>query len=108
MKKYLKITTIIQIFKNNSLSEKPVLIIDDEGDEYSLNTKVKQKKESSTYSAILDLKNTLQSHCYVSVTATPQANLLISKIDKLSPDFPLSLHRRSEYRNSSGTSGRDW
>lgn len=81
------INTIIQIFRNNSLHERPVLIIDDEGDEYSLNTKVKQKKESSTYSAISGLKDTLKRHCYVAVTATPQANLLISKIDKLSPDF---------------------
>ncbi len=81
------INAIISIFKNNDLCEKPVLIIDDEGDEYSLNTKVKQKKESSTYSAILSFKNTLQKHCYISVTATPQANLLISKIDELSPDF---------------------
>lgn len=87
LKSVKQITTINQIFKNNSLSEKPILIIDDEGDEYSLNTKVKQKKESSTYSAIMDLKGTLQKHCYVSVTATPQANLLIGKIDKLSPDF---------------------
>lgn len=87
LKSVKQINTIIQIFTNNTLKERPVLIIDDEGDEYSLNTKVKQKKESSTYSAILNFKNTLQRHCYVSVTATPQANLLISKIDELSPDF---------------------
>lgn len=87
LKSVKQISSIMHIFKNNTLNERPVLIIDDEGDEYSLNTKVKQKKESSTYSAILDLKNTLQRHCYVSVTATPQANLLISKIDELSPDF---------------------
>lgn len=87
LKSVKQINTIMQIFTNNTLNERPVLIIDDEGDEYSLNTKVKQKKESSTYSAILNFKNTLQRHCYVSVTATPQANLLISKIDELSPDF---------------------
>lgn len=87
LKSVKQINTIMQIFTNNTLKERPVLIIDDEGDEYSLNTKVKQKKESSTYSAILNFKNSLQRHCYVSVTATPQANLLISKIDELSPDF---------------------
>lgn len=87
LKSVKQINTIMQIFTNNTLNERPVLIIDDEGDEYSLNTKVKQKKESSTYSAILNFKNTLQRHCYVSVTATPQANLLINKIDDLSPDF---------------------
>lgn len=87
LKSVKQINTIMQIFTNNTLKERPILIIDDEGDEYSLNTKVKQKKESSTYSAILNFKNSLQRHCYVSVTATPQANLLISKIDELSPDF---------------------
>jgi len=87
LKSVKQINTIMQIFTNNTLNERPVLIIDDEGDEYSLNTKIKQRKESSTYSAILNFKNTLQRHCYVSVTATPQANLLISKIDELSPDF---------------------
>lgn len=87
LKSVKQINTIMQIFTNNTLNERPVLIIDDEGDEYSLNTKVKQKKESSTYSAILNFKNTLQRHCYVSVTATPQANLLISKINELSPNF---------------------
>ena len=87
LKSVKQINTIMQIFTNNTLNERPVLIIDDEGDEYSLNTKVKQKKESSTYSAILNFKNTLQRHCYVSVTATPQANLLISKIDELAPYF---------------------
>ena len=87
LKSVKQITTIMKIFKNNTLSERPILIVDDEGDEYSLNTKVKQKEKSSTYSSILDLKNTLKRHCYVSVTATPQANLLISKIDELSPDF---------------------
>lgn len=87
LKSVKQINTIMQIFTNNTLNERPVLIIDDEGDEYSLNTKVKQKKESSTYSAILNFKNTLQRHCYVSVTATPQANLLISKINDLSPNF---------------------
>lgn len=87
LKSTKQIETIINIFKDNPLSEKPILIVDDEGDEYSLNTKVKQKDESSTYKIILELKNVLKRHCYVSVTATPQANLLISKIDKLSPDF---------------------
>ncbi len=87
LKSVKQINTIMQIFTNNTLNERPVLIIDDEGDEYSLNTKVKQKKESSTYSAILNFKNTLPRHCYVSVTATPQANLLISKIDELAPYF---------------------
>lgn len=74
------------VFKGE-LKESPTLIIDDEGDEASLNTLVNKGKKSSTYKAIEDLKNTLPIHCFVSVTATPQANLLIDTVDILSPDF---------------------
>lgn len=75
------------IFKNSPLADKPILIIDDEGDEASLNTLVKKGKKSSTYTAIEELKININRHCFVSVTATPQANLLIDTIDILSPDF---------------------
>ena len=75
------------VFKGSSFVDKPILIIDDEGDEASLNTLVKKGKKSSTYSAIESLKALLNRHCFVSVTATPQANLLIDTLDVLSPDF---------------------
>lgn len=75
------------IFVDEKLTEIPVLIIDDEGDEASLNTLVKKGKKSSTYKAIESLKAQLKRHCFVSVTATPQANLLIDSMDILSPDF---------------------
>ena len=76
-----------EVFSNPELADKETLIIDDEGDEASLNTLVNKGKKSSTYKAIENLKNTLRRHCFVSVTATPQANLLISSMDVLSPDF---------------------
>lgn len=75
------------LFENEGMQNKAVLIIDDEGDEASLNTLVKKGKKSSTYKAIETLKNKLPRHCFVSVTATPQANLLIDSMDILSPDF---------------------
>lgn len=65
----------------------PVLIVDDEGDEASLNTLVSKGKESPTYKAIKKLRNSLNRHSYISVTATPQANILIEALDVLSPDF---------------------
>lgn len=88
----LKNTTQIQfvqdnVFKGSSLVDKPLLIIDDEGDEASLNTLVSKGKKSPTYSAIESFKNLMRRHCYISVTATPQANLLIDTLDILSPDF---------------------
>lgn len=75
------------IFDDGSLANQATLIIDDEGDETSLNTLVSKGKKSTTYQAIEKLKNTLPRHCFLSITATPQANLLISAVDVLSPDF---------------------
>lgn len=75
------------VFDDAALTDKPTLIIDDEGDEASLNTLVKKGKKSSTYLAIETLKQKLNRHCFLSITATPQANLLIDTLDVLSPDF---------------------
>lgn len=76
-----------KVFSDSELADSPTLIIDDEGDEASLNTLVSKGKKSSTYLAIEKLKNSLRRHAFVSVTATPQANLLISSMDILSPSF---------------------
>ena len=65
----------------------PTLIIDDEGDEASLNTQFRRGRRSAIYESILRLRSALRVHAYVAYTATPQANLLISGIDGLSPDF---------------------
>lgn len=88
LKKPIQIKRIREnVFEGSYLSDYPTLIIDDEGDEASLNTLVKKNKKSSTYLEIEKLKNALARHCFVSVTATPQANILIDAIDVLSPDF---------------------
>ncbi len=81
------IDQIAEIFDNDFLSEQPILIIDDEGDQATLNTKAYKNSFSKTYGAVLSLKNKLKSHCFLSVTATPQANILIETFDTLSPDF---------------------
>ena len=72
-----------------------VLIIDDEADQASLNnfgrknSKEEREKEeeerSSTYDAILRLRADLPGNTYIQYTATPQANILISMQDLLSP-----------------------
>ena len=65
----------------------PVLIVDDEADQASLNTEVERREESTTYSRLMALRRALPSHTYLQYTATPQAPLLISIIDSLSPNF---------------------
>jgi len=85
------------VFKNSSLSNKPILVIDDEGDEASLNGKVFSKQMSATYNMILGLKAVLNKHAFISVTATPQANLLIDTIDTLSPNFGILVYPGKGY-----------
>lgn len=81
------IDQIADIFSNSYLSDKSVLIVDDEGDQATLNTKAYRSSISKTYGSVLNLKSKLRSHCFLSVTATPQANILIETFDQLSPDF---------------------
>lgn len=76
-----------ELFKDDTLTSQPVLIIDDEGDEYTLNTKYDKKKESANYKAIKNLRNSCDRCAFLSVTATPQANIIVPTIDVLSPDF---------------------
>ena len=67
-----------------------VLIIDDEADQASLNTKASKKNEdeaSATYDLLKKIRNNITNHTYLQYTATPQGPLLISILDILSPDF---------------------
>lgn len=65
----------------------PVLIVDDEADQASLNTRVKDGLESSTFQAIGALRAAVPNHLYVQFTATPYAPLLLEDNDHLRPDF---------------------
>lgn len=87
LKHHKHINQIADIFDNAFLSEQPVLIVDDEGDQATLNTKAYIDSMSSTYESVVNLKSKINKHCFLSVTATPQANILIKAFDKLSPDF---------------------
>ena len=68
-----------------------VLIIDDEADQASLNTLIRQGRSSPTYAAINALRDALPAHTYVQYTATPQGPLLIPLLDFLSPEFVATL-----------------
>ena len=71
----------------DNLSNVPTLVIDDEADQASLNTKVQKDEPSTTYQRILALREYLPHHTFLQYTATPQAPLLINLIDVLSPNF---------------------
>ena len=61
-------------------------IIDDEGDQVSLNTSKDKSEDSSvTYAQICEMKRLLREPLYFSVTATPHANIFLDDISELCP-----------------------
>lgn len=97
MKDHRHLKNLTEILSKLDLSDVPTLVIDDEGDQASLNTKVKKGKMSTTYQRVLDLKECLPHHTFLQYTATPQAPLLINLIDVLSPNFVKVLSPGSKY-----------
>ena len=62
-------------------------IIDDEGDQASLNTKKNKAADASaTYAAIVAMKDHLNDPLYLSVTATPHALIFLDEYSRLRPD----------------------
>lgn len=62
-------------------------IIDDEGDQASLNTKKNKAADASaTYAAIVAMKEHLDDPLYLSVTATPHALIFLDEYSRLRPD----------------------
>lgn len=97
LKNYRRLQSLGNLLQGISLRSVPVLIIDDEADQASLNTEVAQGQESTTYRCLMALRDSLPSHTYLQYTATPQAPLLISIIDSLSPNFVQVLEPGSDY-----------
>lgn len=88
---------IITLLGRLNLSGIPALIIDDEADQASLNTRVQQDEESTTYVRLKQLRELFPRHTFLQYTATPQANLLIHLLDVLSPDFAELLSPGEDY-----------
>ena len=80
-----------------NLSSTPALVIDDEADQASLNSLVREGALSTTYARIRELKATLPHHTFLQYTATPQGNLLINLIDVLSASFAVVLEPGVNY-----------
>ncbi len=86
---------ILNIFKNIDTHNLPVLIIDDEADQASLNTFASanakntddEQNKSTIHNCIIELKEAITNHTLVQYTATPQAPIFINTIDRLSPNF---------------------
>ncbi|MEY8405506.1 Z1 domain-containing protein [Adlercreutzia muris] len=86
--------------KLNDLKDYPIqsLVIDDEGDQASLNNvKDKESDASATYAAICTMKEVLGDPLYFSVTATPQANIFLNSLSVLRPNSVHLLHPARGY-----------
>lgn len=80
--------------------EDRAFIIDDEGDQASLNNaRNKATDASSTYRSICTLKDVLHNPLYFSITATPQANVFLNELSQL---IPSRLHLLSPAKGYCG------
>ena len=94
-----RIDAVTDLLSSPEIPPVPTLIIDDEGDEASLNRLPSRRPnarrngnatpppESSTHRSIRLLRESIRKHVYLAYTATPQANLLLPRIAELSPSF---------------------
>lgn len=93
LKQHKRLASLLQCLQGIDLTKVSTLVIDDEADQASLNTFAAKNRttgsnrKSTNYGEVLALKDVLPHHSYVQYTATPQANLLISLDDKLTPEF---------------------
>lgn len=110
MKQKDHLFNIAEIFDGLNLNGVPTLIIDDEGDQASMNTLARRAARqgidiedltendvSTIYRRITRLKGLFTHHTFVQYTATPQANLFINIVDRLSPNFIKLLTPGTEY-----------
>lgn len=91
--------TLIENFTKGKVRGLSCLIIDDEADQASLNTRA--KKDDGTLSAInarlLTLRGFFQKNTYLQVTATPQALFLQTPTHDFRPKFTVLSHPGADY-----------
>lgn len=86
-----------EVFEGRGTPPIRTLVVDDEADQASLNIKAAKGEESSVYAAVQGLRSSLARHIYLMYTATPQAPLLISIADSLSPEKVTMLTPGKDY-----------
>lgn len=97
LKNHSRIRDLADMFKKADVGDLPVLIVDDEADQASLNTLGRRNEESTTYANLRELRAAIPNHYYLQYTATPQAPLLIAIQDALSPDYVRVLEPGTGY-----------
>lgn len=109
LKHYKHIDDLVSLIKlpdfQDAFIGETALIIDDEADQVSLNGYGRRNSQhedevedkTRTYDAILRLRSALPGNSYIQYTATPQANILISMNDLLSPQSHTLLTPGEDY-----------
>ena len=88
----------IKAIENDERSRtSPLLIIDDEADAASPNTKINKDEESTTFALLDELRELGTSSIFLQVTATPQALLLQRSGSQLALDFALAFDPGRDY-----------
>lgn len=103
MKNHAHLRNLEALLASVNLHGIDALIIDDEADAASLNTRPRTPTPSTTYARLRDIRSRLPKHTYLQYTATAQSLMLISLLDMLSPDFADTLGAGDDY-----TGGRDF
>lgn len=110
MKNTSHLNNLLGVLQGQNLQGVPTLVIDDEGDQASLNTRARwaarqgidvenltENQVSTIYRRISALRAIFPHHTFLQYTATPQANLFINIMDRLSPNFIRLLTPGQEY-----------
>ncbi len=93
MKQRNHLPNLQELLQTLNLEGVPTLIIDDEGDQHSMNRFARQNarqggnRRSAINDRIINLRNSIPHHTFIQYTATPQAPLFIDLMDSLSPNF---------------------
>ncbi|TFB11459.1 restriction endonuclease [Candidatus Marinimicrobia bacterium MT.SAG.3] len=86
---------------NESSGYQPLLLLDDEGDAASLNTKVNLDDVSTINQQIGNIRQISPSSLYLQVTATPYAILLLTASSGIKPEFVYTFEPGNGYLGGS-------
>lgn len=101
MKNHSHLNNLAQLLASANLNGLNALIIDDETDQASLNTRPTGPTASTTHQRLQALRQALPKHTYLQYTATAQAVFLISLLDMLTPEFADILQPGEDYTGGS-------
>lgn len=104
------IQEITDLISKTPYKDDYTLIIDDEGDDIGLNTAAFDEKfvedskgnlieeeRTATNGAIIGLKKAFSKLGYISLTATPEANILLQDFQQLAPDYCVTMEPNPGY-----------